>query len=99
MELRITCQAYATRWRAPETPGRRARLGDRLVAATARALRWAILATGRGRGATLPGLLAERCAPGIAARAAARFDRVVLVSGTNVGNAAGCRAGPDRGAG
>jgi len=94
MELRIPCPAYASPWRAPDThdrrvsPGRpgpagRARLGDRLVAAAAQALRWAILATGRGRGATLPGLLAERCAPGIAARAAARFDRVVLVSGTN----------------
>jgi hypothetical protein len=34
-------------------------------------------------GATLPGLLGEGCAPGIAARRAARLDRVVLVTGTN----------------
>jgi len=56
---------------------------DRLVAALTRATRALIRASGRGRGATLPGLLAERWAPGIAGRAAARLDRVVLVSGTN----------------
>jgi UDP-N-acetylmuramyl tripeptide synthase len=39
--------------------------------------------TGRGQGGTLPGLLAERCAPGITRRSAARLERVVLVSGTN----------------
>jgi len=48
MELRITCPAYASPWRAPDTHGRRvspgrpgpagrARLGDRLVAVAARA--------------------------------------------------------------
>ncbi|HKE99774.1 MAG TPA: MurT ligase domain-containing protein [Actinomycetes bacterium] len=56
---------------------------DRLVATLARATRILIRASGRGRGATLPGLLAERCAPGIGARAAGGLDRVVLVSGTN----------------
>ncbi len=59
------------------------RLADRVVAGGARLAGAAIRASGRGQGATLPGLLAERCAPGIAARRAARLDRVVLVTGTN----------------
>ena len=42
-----------------------------------------IRATGHGQGATLPGLLAEWCAPGITRRRAAAMDRVILVSGTN----------------
>jgi len=56
---------------------------DPVVAAGARLAGAAIRASRRGQGATLPGLLAERCAPGIAARRAARLDRVVLVTGTN----------------
>jgi UDP-N-acetylmuramyl tripeptide synthase len=59
------------------------RLADQAVAAGARLAGAAIRASGRGQGATLPGLLAERCAPGIAARRAARLDRVILVTGTN----------------
>ncbi|HEY6708333.1 MAG TPA: Mur ligase family protein, partial [Actinomycetota bacterium] len=59
------------------------RLADRVVAGGARLAGAAIRASGRGQGATLPGLLAERCAPGIAARRAAQLDRVVLVTGTN----------------
>jgi UDP-N-acetylmuramyl tripeptide synthase len=54
-----------------------------VVAAGARLVGAAIRASGRGQGATLPGLLAEGCAPGITARRAARLDRVVLVTGTN----------------
>jgi UDP-N-acetylmuramyl tripeptide synthase len=56
---------------------------DPVVVAGARLAGAAIRASGRGQGTTLPGLLAERCAPGIAARRAARLDRVVLVTGTN----------------
>jgi len=62
--------------------GRR-RPADLVVAAGVRLAGAVIRATGRGQGATLPGLLAERCAPGVAARRAARLDRVVLVTGTN----------------
>jgi lipid II isoglutaminyl synthase (glutamine-hydrolysing) len=61
----------------------RARAADRAVARLARLVGATIRATGRGQGATLPGLLAERCAPGITRRSAARLERVVLVSGTN----------------
>jgi UDP-N-acetylmuramyl tripeptide synthase len=39
--------------------------------------------TGHGQGATFPGLLAERVAPGITRRRAGRLERVALVSGTN----------------
>jgi UDP-N-acetylmuramyl tripeptide synthase len=53
------------------------------VACLARLAGAAIRVTGRGQGATLPGLLAERFAPGITRRSAARLERVVLVSGTN----------------
>ena len=56
---------------------------DRAVARVARLVGAMIRVTRRGQGATLPGLLAERCAPGITRRRAARLDRVVLVSGTN----------------
>jgi UDP-N-acetylmuramyl tripeptide synthase len=56
---------------------------DLAVAAGSRLAGAAIRATGRGQGTTLPGLLAEFCAPGIAARRAAGLDRVVLVTGTN----------------
>jgi UDP-N-acetylmuramyl tripeptide synthase len=56
---------------------------DPVVAAGARLGGAVIRASGRGQGATLPGRLAEGCAPGIAARRAARLDRVVLVTGTN----------------
>jgi lipid II isoglutaminyl synthase (glutamine-hydrolysing) len=56
---------------------------DRAVAGAARLVGAVIRATGRGQGATLPGLLAERCAPGITRRRAARLERAVLVSGTN----------------
>ncbi|HYT24968.1 MAG TPA: MurT ligase domain-containing protein [Actinomycetota bacterium] len=66
----------------PAGSGRR-RAADRLVARGVRLARRVIRLTGRGRGATLPGLLAERCAPGIAGRWAAHLERVVLVSGTN----------------
>jgi UDP-N-acetylmuramyl tripeptide synthase len=59
------------------------RPADRVVAGAARLTGAIVRATGRGQGATLPGLLAERCAPGIASRHAARLDRVVVVSGTN----------------
>ena len=68
-------------WRVRCGGGRRR--VDPVVAAGARLVGAAIRASGRGQGATLPGLLAERCAPGIAARRAARLDRVVLVTGTN----------------
>jgi lipid II isoglutaminyl synthase (glutamine-hydrolysing) len=64
-------------------PGGGRRPADPIVAAGTRLAGAAIRASGRGQGATLPGLLAERIAPGIAARRAARLDRVVLVSGTN----------------
>jgi UDP-N-acetylmuramyl tripeptide synthase len=64
-------------------PGDGRRPADPLVAAGAQLAGRAIRASGRGQGATLPGLVAERCAPGIAARRAARLDRVVLVTGTN----------------
>jgi lipid II isoglutaminyl synthase (glutamine-hydrolysing) len=56
---------------------------DGLIAWAARLAGATIRATGRGQGATLPGLLAERCAPGITRRRAAATDRVILVSGTN----------------
>jgi UDP-N-acetylmuramyl tripeptide synthase len=59
------------------------RPADTMMAMGARLAGAAIRASGHGQGATLPGLLAERCAPGIAARQAARLDRVVLVTGTN----------------
>ena len=59
------------------------RPADPLVATGARLVGAAIRASGRGQGTTLPGLFAERCAPGIAARRATRLDRVVLVTGTN----------------
>ena len=61
----------------------RASASDRSVARLARLAGAAIRVTGRGQGATLPGLLAERFAPGITRRSAARLERVVLVSGTN----------------
>jgi UDP-N-acetylmuramyl tripeptide synthase len=66
-------------------PGRQhvGRLYDEMVAWAARLVGAAIRATGRGQGATLPGLLAEWCAPGIARRRAAALNRVLLVSGTN----------------
>jgi UDP-N-acetylmuramyl tripeptide synthase len=68
-------------------PGIRFDGGRWLVDAVVTAGGWlagaAIRASGRGQGTTLPGLLAERCAPGIAARRAARLERVVLVTGTN----------------
>jgi lipid II isoglutaminyl synthase (glutamine-hydrolysing) len=63
--------------------GRGWRRVDRVVAVGVRLVGAVIRASGRGQGATLPGLLAEGCAPGIAARRAARLDRVVLVTGTN----------------
>ena len=63
-------------------PDRR-RASDRLVAHAVRLGRRLIRLSGRGQGATLPGLLAERCAPGIVGRWASHLDRVVLVSGTN----------------
>jgi lipid II isoglutaminyl synthase (glutamine-hydrolysing) len=63
--------------------GGRRRLADEVVAAGLRLAGAVIRVSGRGQGATLPGLLAERCAPGITARRAARLDRVVLVTGTN----------------
>jgi UDP-N-acetylmuramyl tripeptide synthase len=63
--------------------GRGWRRVDPVVAAGVRLAGAVIRASRRGQGATLPGLLAERCAPGIAARRAARLDRVVLVTGTN----------------
>jgi lipid II isoglutaminyl synthase (glutamine-hydrolysing) len=63
--------------------GRGRRLADRVVAGGAQLAGTAIRASGRGQGTTLPGLFAERCAPGIGARRAARLDRVVLVTGTN----------------
>jgi lipid II isoglutaminyl synthase (glutamine-hydrolysing) len=43
----------------------------------------AIRSTGRWQGGSLPGVLAERCAPGITRRRAACLNRAVLVSGTN----------------
>ena len=58
-------------------------LADGVVAAGGWLVGAAVRASGRGQGTTLPGLLAERCAPGVAARRAARLDRVVLVTGTN----------------
>jgi UDP-N-acetylmuramyl tripeptide synthase len=59
------------------------RLRDAIVALAARVAGATIRATGRGQGATLPGLLAEWCAPGITRRRAAAANRVILVSGTN----------------
>jgi UDP-N-acetylmuramyl tripeptide synthase len=59
------------------------RLADQVLTVGVRLVGAVIRVSGRGQGATLPGLLAERCAPGIAARRAARLDRVVLVTGTN----------------
>jgi Mrp family chromosome partitioning ATPase len=59
------------------------RPADTMMAMGARLAGAVIRASGRGQGATLPGLLAQRCAPGIAARRSARLDRVVLVTGTN----------------
>jgi lipid II isoglutaminyl synthase (glutamine-hydrolysing) len=64
-------------------PGGGRRLVDQVVAVGARLAGTAIRASRRGQGATLPGLLAEGCAPGVAARRAARLERVVLVTGTN----------------
>jgi UDP-N-acetylmuramyl tripeptide synthase len=63
--------------------GRGWRRVDRVVAVGVRLVGAVIRASGRGQGATLPGRLAEGCAPGIAARRAARLDSVVLVTGTN----------------
>jgi hypothetical protein len=63
-------------------PGR-VRPADRAVTGAARLAGAAIRATGRGQGATLPGLLAEKFAPGVTARLAARLEQTVLVSGTN----------------
>lgn len=60
-----------------------ARLYDDVVGWAARMAGAAIRATGRGQGTTLPGVLAEWCAPGITLRRAAAADRLVLVSGTN----------------
>jgi lipid II isoglutaminyl synthase (glutamine-hydrolysing) len=71
----------AQRGARPGGGGRR--LADRVVAVGAWLAGAVIRVSGRGQGATLPGLLAERCAPGVAARRAARLDRVVLVTGTN----------------
>ena len=69
---------------APSRPGPgRAWVTDQVAASAARLVGAVIRATGRGQGATLPGLLAERGAPGITRRRAARLDRIVLVSGTN----------------
>jgi UDP-N-acetylmuramyl tripeptide synthase len=79
-------QQQEDRGTVPESSVRAAggcRRADRVVAAGTRLAGAAIRASGRGQGTTLPGLLAERCAPGIAARRAARLDRVVLVTGTN----------------
>jgi len=59
------------------------RFHDAAVAWAARLAGATIRATGRGQGATLPGLLAEWCASGITRRRAAAADRVILVSGTN----------------
>jgi UDP-N-acetylmuramyl tripeptide synthase len=56
---------------------------DRVVAGVARLVGAASRAARAGQGATLPGLVAERLAPGITARRAARLERTVLVSGTN----------------
>jgi lipid II isoglutaminyl synthase (glutamine-hydrolysing) len=70
------------RGRRPRLPGGR-RLHDAVVAWAARMAGFTIRATGRGEGATLPGRLAEWCAPGITRRRAAAVDRVILVSGTN----------------
>ena len=56
---------------------------DRAAAAVGRLAGAASRATRRGQGNTLPGLVAERLAPGVARRRAARLDRVALVSGTN----------------
>ena len=58
-------------------------LTDEAVARAARLAGAVIRVTGRGQGATLPGLLAERVAPGVTRRRARRLERVVLVSGTN----------------
>jgi lipid II isoglutaminyl synthase (glutamine-hydrolysing) len=63
-------------------PDRR-RASDRLVAKATRLLREVIRLSGRGQGATLPGLLAMRWDPGIVGRWASQLDRVVLISGTN----------------
>ena len=63
-------------------PGR-VRPADRAVTGAARLAGAAIRATGRGQGATLPGLLAEKFAPGVTARLATRLEQTVLVSGTN----------------
>ena len=69
---------------APEPrPAGRWRVGDAVIAWAARLVGATIRVTGRGQGATLPGLLAERCAPGITRRRAAAAERVILVSGTN----------------
>jgi UDP-N-acetylmuramyl tripeptide synthase/ribosomal protein S27AE len=64
-------------------PGGGWRVGDAVIAWAARLVGAAIRVSGRGQGATLPGLLAERCAPGITRRRAAAAERVILVSGTN----------------
>jgi lipid II isoglutaminyl synthase (glutamine-hydrolysing) len=67
----------------PQPPGGGRRVGDAVIAWAARLVGATIRMTGRGQGATLPGLLAELCAPGITRRRAAAADRVILVSGTN----------------
>jgi UDP-N-acetylmuramyl tripeptide synthase len=64
-------------------PDRTASAHDRAVGLLARACRRLIRATRQGSGATLPGLIAERLAPGIGGRSARRLERIVLVSGTN----------------
>ncbi len=69
-----------------DTPGRdgpgRARPGDGLAVLAARA---AVFGTRRlGRNATsVPGVVAERLAPGVAGRLAADLEAICLVSGTN----------------
>jgi UDP-N-acetylmuramyl tripeptide synthase len=64
-------------------PGARRSGRDRLAALLARTARWAIRATGSGGGSTLPGLLAERVAPGVLGRSASGLRPIVLVSATN----------------
>jgi UDP-N-acetylmuramyl tripeptide synthase len=58
-------------------------LTQRLLAGVVRTLQRVIRLSGRGGGATLPGLLLERTIPGVLHRAAVPFERVALISGTN----------------
>jgi lipid II isoglutaminyl synthase (glutamine-hydrolysing) len=58
-------------------------LRDRLAVLLARFTRWTIRATRSGAGTTLPGLLAERVAPGVLGHMTRGLRPIVLVSATN----------------